>query len=106
VSLEDAGFETYEAQNADIAIEILKATTDIRLVVTDVDMPGTMDGVKLAHFIRDRWPPIQLIVVSGKVGVRESELPAGARFFGKPYAQQQFMRAVNDMMAGSAGDAA
>ena len=61
-----AGFEGVGAASADEAIAILEARSDIRLVFTDVEMPGTIDGVKLAHYIRNRWPPIHLIVASGK----------------------------------------
>jgi CheY-like chemotaxis protein len=60
------GFEGVGAASADEAIAILEARSDIRLVFTDVEMPGTIDGLKLAHYIRDRWPPIHLIVASGK----------------------------------------
>jgi two-component system, response regulator PdtaR len=80
-----SGFEALEASSADEAIRILEARSDIRLVFTDVSMPGSMDGIKLSHYIRDRWPPVKLIVASGKTIVDESHLPAGARFFSKPY---------------------
>jgi len=58
--IENAGFETVEAVDADRAIEILCVRKDIRIVFTDIDMPGSMDGMKLARAIRDRWPPIEL----------------------------------------------
>jgi CheY-like chemotaxis protein len=60
--IEAAGFEVYEAFNADEAIQLLEANPDIELVFTDVDMPGSMDGVKLAHYVRTRWPPVKIIV--------------------------------------------
>lgn len=82
---EDAGFEVETAPNADKAIEILLARSDIGIVFTDIEMPGSMDGMKLAAMIRDRWPPIQLIVASGKVNVRDGDLPSGGLFFRKPY---------------------
>ncbi|MDP8996692.1 MAG: response regulator [Pseudomonadota bacterium] len=81
----DAGFEGIGAANADEAIRILEARSDVRLVFTDVEMPGTMDGFKLAHYIRDRWPPVHLIVVSGKAMPDQSGLPANTKFFPKPY---------------------
>ena len=95
--LEHAGFEVLEAPNADAAIKILEQRLDIRLVFTDVDMPGTMDGVKLAHYIRHRWPPVQLIVTSGKTVIKEKELPTGARFFGKPYLEHSITTAMREM---------
>ena len=80
-----AGYEALEASNADEAIRVLESRADVDLVFTDVQMPGTMDGIKLAHFIRDRWPPVKLIVASGNTILEESSLPAGSRFFAKPY---------------------
>lgn len=59
-----AGYEALEACDADAAIRILEVRNDIDLVFTDVQMPGTMDGIKLSHYIRDRWPPVKLIVAS------------------------------------------
>ena len=56
-----AGYEALEAQDADEAIRILESRDDIDLVFTDVQMPGTMDGIKLAHYIRDRWPPVSCL---------------------------------------------
>ena len=75
----------YEALEADEAIGILESRDDIDLVFTDVQMPGTMDGIKLSHYIRDRWPPVKLIVASGAAILEESSLPFGSRFFSKPY---------------------
>src|ERR1700761_9801131 len=75
----DAGCIPVEAKNADEAIEILQARSDITVLFTDVQMPGSMDGVKLAHAVRDRWPPIKIVVGSGKVGLTGGGLPAGAR---------------------------
>jgi two-component system, response regulator PdtaR len=99
----DAGFEALEAENADQAIRILEARSDIHLVFTDVGMPGTMDGIKLAHYIRRRWPPVKLIVASGKVILDESHLPAGARFFAKPYSESTIVRALTAMLSQANG---
>lgn len=82
---EDAGFDVLEAANADEAIAILEKRDDIRLVFTDIDMPGSMDGLKLAQFVRGRWPPIRLIVTSGHVKITAGDIPEGALFFAKPY---------------------
>jgi two-component system, response regulator PdtaR len=94
-----AGFDAIEASDADEAIRILEARSDIHLVFTDVGMPGTMDGVKLAHYIRHRWPPVKLIVASGKGVVDESHLPAGARFFPKPYNDSAVVGAMTAMLS-------
>jgi CheY-like chemotaxis protein len=96
--LEAAGFEALEASNADEAIRQLEARPDIHLVFTDVEMPGTMDGIKLCHYIRERWPPVRLIVASGRMIVAESHLPQGARFFLKPYADSAIIEAIRGML--------
>ena len=80
-----AGYEALEACDADEAIRILESRDDVDLVFTDVQMPGTMDGIKLSHYIRDRWPPVKLMVASGIAILEESSLPGGSRFFSKPY---------------------
>ena len=92
--VENAGCVAVEASNADEAIRILESRPDIRLVFTDIDMPGSMDGLKLSHYVRNRWPPIHIIVASGKAIVAESELPAGARFFPKPYQHEPIAAAI------------
>jgi two-component system, response regulator PdtaR len=94
-----AGFEALEASSADEAIRILEARSDIHLVFTDVGMPGTMDGVKLAHYIAGRWPPVKLVVASGNVVVEQSQLPAGAKFFRKPYRHSVIVEALMEMLS-------
>jgi CheY-like chemotaxis protein len=84
-TIKDAGFEVIEAANADEAIRILQSRSDIRVVFTDYHMPGSMDGLKLAHAVRNRWPPIKIIVTSGRERIAEEELPVGGRFVAKPY---------------------
>src|SRR5580693_8636481 len=82
--VEEAGYEAISASDADEAIHILESRSDIRAVFTDIQMPGSMDGLKLAHAVRNRWPPIKLIVTSGRELVTEGDLPEGGRFFAKP----------------------
>jgi CheY-like chemotaxis protein len=84
-TIEAAGYEVIEAANADEAIRILESRRDIRVVFTDIHMPGSMDGLKLAHAVRSRWPPIKLIVTSGREPVPAQDLPDGAQFIAKPY---------------------
>jgi len=83
--IEGRGFEAIEASNADEAISILEQRNDIGLIFTDIDMPGSMDGVKLAHFVKDRWPPIKIIATSGHAKITANDLPQGVRFMPKPY---------------------
>src|ERR1700678_4847651 len=97
--IEDAGFEVYEAATADAAIALLELHKEIRLIFTDVDMPGSMDGLKLAHYVRGRWPPVKIIVTSGKATLRGEELPAGAVFLGKPYHPEHVKHKVRELMA-------
>lgn len=94
--VEEAGYDTIEAAGADEAIGQIERDPDIGVVITDVDMPGSMDGVRLAHFVRRRWPPIQLIVISGKVDVAATQLPEGARFFTKPCREASLLQAVRE----------
>lgn len=94
-----AGFEGVGATNADEAIAILEAREDIELVFTDVEMPGTMNGVKLAHHVRNRWPLIRLIVVSGRMIKERSQLPTGSRFFPKPYGDKMIVEEMIRMLA-------
>ena len=100
--LEDAGFLIYEAGNADEAICTLEEHAEIRLVFTDINMPGSMDGLKLAHYVRGRWPPVKIIVTSGRSPVRDEDLPAGAVFVGKPYHPVHFTRKLREMIAEAA----
>src|SRR6201991_4259656 len=82
--VEDAGFTAVEAVSADEALAILESRSDISLLFSDIQMPGTMDGLKLAHAVHDRWPSIKIILVSGHVKLSEEDRPADSRFFGKP----------------------
>lgn len=86
--VEDAGFIALEARNADEAIAMLESRDDIRLVFTDIEMPGSMDGLKLAHAVRHRWPPVMLLLASGKLVPDEAQIPPGATFVPKPYGDE------------------
>jgi CheY-like chemotaxis protein len=89
--VEEAGLTALEAANADEAIRLLEMRGDIRIIFTDIDMPGSMNGLKLAAAVRDRWPPIKIIVASGQYRALESELPPGSRFFPKPYPHHELI---------------
>ncbi len=82
---QEAGFEVTSVATADEAIAVLEGGTDVRLVFTDVNMPGSIDGLGLARVVRERWPPVELIVTSGRGEVRMADLPEGGRFLAKPY---------------------
>jgi CheY-like chemotaxis protein len=93
----DAGFDVVEAANADEAIVILEDRLDITVVFTDIQMPGSMDGLKLAAAIRGRWPPIKIVATSGLVDVRQDDLPEGGRFLPKPYSPEQIVRTLREL---------
>jgi CheY-like chemotaxis protein len=95
-----AGFEVVEAANADDAIEILESRLDITVVFTDIQMPGSMDGLKLARAVRGRWPPIKIIATSGHVHIGETELPEGGRFLPKPYSPRQVTGVLRELISG------
>ena len=94
-----AGFEVVAAANADEAIEILEARRDISVVFTDIQMPGSMDGLKLARAVRGRWPPIKIVATSGHVGVKATDLPEGGRFLPKPYSPMQLTGVLRELIA-------
>ena len=97
--LSDRGFVVIEASNADEAIIYLSNHPDISILFTDIDMPGTMDGLKLAAAVRDRWPPIRIIVTSGHRRVLKEDLPIGSRFFDKPFRADAVAAAMREMAA-------
>lgn len=99
MSLENEGFVVLEASNADEAIDILDAHSEIRLMFTDIDMPGSMDGLKLAAAVRDRWPPVKIIVASGHRQLSDELLPVEGRFFSKPYDHARVITAMREMLA-------
>jgi len=98
IMVEEAGFEAIAASDADEAIRILESRNDIRAVFTDVHMPGSMDGIRLAGVVRNRWPPVALIVTSGQTKVPESDLPTGGRFLPKPYAPVQIETTLRQLI--------
>ena len=95
--VEDAGFTALQADSADEAVAILEARSDIALLLTDINMPGSIDGLKLAHAVRNRWPPIKIIIVSSRVP--DCVLPTDSRFFIKPYHGEELISEINSLMA-------
>ncbi len=96
---EKAGFATVEASNADDAIAVLQEC-DVDLIFTDVRMPGSMDGLKLARYVRDRWPPIKIMVTSGHHLVQNGDLPDGGVFLPKPYTDAAIIAAISRLEGG------
>jgi CheY-like chemotaxis protein len=95
--ISEAGFDIVEAESADEAISILECRLDITVVFTDINMPGSMDGLKLAAAIRGRWPPIQIVATSGLRKIGKDELPPGSRFLPKPYSPSQIVGTLREL---------
>src|SRR3954470_24833056 len=100
--VEDAGFHPVEAANADQAIAILESRSDIALLFTDIQMPGSMDGLKLAHAVHARWPAIKIVLVSGQVKPSDAERPTDSLFFGKPLGVEQMIAELQTMVGAGA----
>ena len=95
--VEEAGFQAYDAADADEAIALLEKHADIGILFTDIDMPGSMDGLKLAHYVRGRWPPVKIIVTSGHVQAGDQDMPQDAVFFAKPYRAMQIAGKLREL---------
>ena len=96
--VDDAGYGSVEAVDADEALAILQSRSDIALLFTDIQMPGSMDGLELAHAVRERWPLIKIIIVSGQLKLSSSQLPRDSRFFGKPLVSGQMIAEMQIMI--------
>jgi DNA-binding NtrC family response regulator len=96
--VEDAGFAAVEAVNADEALSILESRSDISLLFSDIQMPGSMDGLKLAHAVHDRWPSIKIILVSGQIELSDIDKAAESRFFGKPLEVKRMIAELQEMV--------
>ena len=92
--LQDAGFEVVEAPSADCALPLLEAGDGIAALVTDVQMPGSMNGLELAQIVRRRWPSLPIVVVSGYAPPQLGTVPAGATFLTKPYDPDELLRCL------------
>jgi CheY-like chemotaxis protein len=92
----NAGYDAIEAGDADEAIAILKARPDIQVIFTDIKMPGSMDGLKLARYVRSKWPPIKIIATSAHFVIGEGDLPEGGVFLPKPYTSNTVTAALRE----------
>lgn len=102
-TLEDAGYQTLEASSAAEAISILQRRPEISVVFTDIQMPGDMDGLALAHFVRERWPPTIIVVSSGRVQPAPGEMPENVWFLAKPY-ERRTLGSILSEVAAKLGD--
>lgn len=95
--ISEAGYEVLDAKSADEAIQILEERSDVSILFTDIEMPGSMDGLKLARAVRNRWPPVKIIAASGYHKFQEDDLPDGSRHFSKPYSFSDIIPAIREM---------
>lgn len=95
--VEEAGFEPVEATSAADAIRILETRTDITVVYMDLDMPRGLNGIEIAAAIRDRWPPIEIILTAAFLTRADIDLPARAEFYPKPIQHDQMIGAMRRM---------
>ena len=98
--IEAAGYRVLEAADTDQAIALIEAHPEVRVVLTDIDLPGSMDGLRMAAAIRDRWPPIELIVTSGAAEPRPEQIPARGIFIPKPVDPTRVLQAIDTFVTG------
>jgi two-component system, response regulator PdtaR len=91
----EQGYGVLTALNADEAIHLLETEADIRTVFTDIEMPGSMDGLRLAAAVRDRWPPINIILTTGKKPPENEQIPTKSLFIAKPYLPEDVLSALH-----------
>lgn len=96
--LEEAGFQVVEAESADRALEILDQQSQIHVLFSDVDMPGSMDGLELARQVHRRWPNIRLLLTSGHHNLTSSNLPDAGKFVPKPWNQDDLIAKIRDVL--------
>ena len=97
--LREADFWVLEAQDADEAFEVLKRRPDVRAVLTDVDMPGSLDGFEFARLVAQGWPKVGVLVISGKTAPEPGDLPSTARFAAKPVRPDDLVETLRSIMA-------
>ncbi|UWU90978.1 response regulator [Bradyrhizobium sp. CB1015] len=100
IVLEDSGYGVLEAADAGEALATLEQRADVRIIFTDVQMPGAIDGVRLAHLVSQRWPLVKIIVTSGRMRLRQDDLPRGGVYLMKPYSATELTTAVYEVRAG------
>ena len=101
-TLEDAGFRTLEAGSSAEALEMLLANTDITVLMTDVRLPGEMDGLDLVELVRRNHPAIRSMVVSGTTSARDAGNAGALGFLSKPYMAHSLVHAMNNLVRGIA----
>jgi CheY-like chemotaxis protein len=94
--LQDAGFDTLEAESAEDALELMEKHDDVCVLFSDVQLPGGMDGLRLARTVHDRWPDVGLLLTSGGFNIRREQMPDEGTFLPKPYNVDEMVEAVRE----------
>lgn len=97
---EEAGLQAYGRRNAAAALAAMRTHADIVALFTDIQMPGAMDGLALAHAVNAEWPNVAIIVTSGHVQLAKTDMPDGSRFFAKPYSPSEIVNVLRGYLAG------
>ena len=95
-TLEENGFRVVEAENAEEALRVLAERSDVRVLFTDVNMPGALDGLDLVREVHARWPAIKLVVTSGRLRLSDGEIPDAGRFVAKPYSPDTLVEEIRE----------
>ena len=98
--LEDAGYQVLEVADAGAAIVLLQSARGIRMLLTDVHIPGEFNGVELAHLVAERWPAIGIVIMSGVARPKAASLPRHAAFISKPFDAATALALVGDSIGG------
>src|ERR1700688_524103 len=96
--LEENGFSVLEAKDADAALKLLQSRHDVKLLFTDVQMPGSLNGMELAREVHARWPHVLLVITSGRERPTRAEIPDDGRFVAKPYNAEELLGQVKDLL--------
>jgi two-component system, response regulator PdtaR len=97
--LRESEFWVLEAEDADEAFEILKRRPDVKVVLTDVDMPGSLDGFEFARLVAQGWPEVGVLVISGKTAPSPGDIPPTAMFAPKPLRPAALVEKIQALMA-------
>ncbi|PZQ62885.1 MAG: hypothetical protein DI544_01445 [Sphingomonas taxi] len=97
-ALEEAGYAVLEAGSADEALQVLEKADHVEVLFTDIRMPGSMDGLRLAEVVHERWPNIRILVTSGDVRPSPDDIPDDGRFLAKPYRFQSLSRELDTLL--------
>jgi DNA-binding response OmpR family regulator len=96
--LQEHGFAVEVVDNSDAALALLENRSDIQGLVTDAHVPGKIDGFELAALVRERWPRIAVVMMSGHSDASSGPIPDGGDFVSKPYLFSHLVPALNRLM--------